>query len=805
MKIVVFSDGTGNSSAKLFRTNVWRLYEALDLCDNSKQVAFYDNGVGTASFVPLALLGGAFGFGLKRNVRDIYRFICRNAAKPGEHQIYTFGFSRGAFTIRVLLGLIERQGLVPYHGDDRELTRLATWAYREYRREALPGGRIVKTFRWIRDTALRFFEKRVRRGVAPYTSAHNRRDVRVAFAGLWDTVAAYGFPIVEMTRGWDRWVWPLNLPARELGQQVDKACHALALDDERQTFHPLLWNEKHEPTVWRRAPEGSHEIGTIADERVSQVWFSGMHSNVGGGYPDDGMAYEPLCWIAEQAADDGNGRGLLLKSGTLEEWKQRCSPSAPMSDSRSGVGAYYRYLPRLVSALAKDHEHEVEIDRPKIHASVLQRIKARIDGYAPIVLPHNYVVTDGKNIFELPARTLGPEYVVETSHQAEERFAHQEQVWDAVWYRRIAYFLTVGVTIATLALVLLPDSINARILPWAFPTVSGTIALLAGMLPAAAAPLFEHFVTYPSQLVAGGLAALLLMQFSSFVERRNSDSMRKIWAQQPPPAPSAFLRFARRVRKSDWYVRALDHLRYRIAPNVFGVLMLLLIVVGVAIVTIRVSFDVPMILGQVCKDVANPPTPTTETLRAPGVRPDESVPSDGRQPESGGDVRALRRASRGAMERPDGAGDDVERFQAGRVLAGGLGLLAHDSDPPAQGDGLVRAGGSCRRLRRSLLSDYELDDRDHAADRWSAVPVRQRRARDLPVHVLLLSQQQHLHRRGGSPSARLRDLSQTAAREMVHHEEGPVTHVRNHAHLDRVGGCARRPAPGSTTPAGARR
>ena len=140
MKIVVFSDGTGNSSAKLFRTNVWRLYEALDLCDNSKQVAFYDNGVGTASFVPLALLGGAFGFGLKRNVRDIYSFICRNAAKPGVHEIYAFGFSRGAFTIRVLLGLIRRQGLVPYENDDRDLVRRATWAYREYRREALPGG-----------------------------------------------------------------------------------------------------------------------------------------------------------------------------------------------------------------------------------------------------------------------------------------------------------------------------------------------------------------------------------------------------------------------------------------------------------------------------------------------------------------------------------------------------------------------------------------------------------------------------------------------------------------------------------------
>ncbi len=606
MKIVVFSDGTGNSSAKLFRTNVWRLYEALDLCDNTRQVAYYDNGVGTASFVPLALLGGAFGFGLKRNVRDIYTFICRNVAKPGTHQIYTFGFSRGAFTIRVLLGLIQRQGLVRYNGDDRELTRMATWAYREYRREALPGGRIVKTFRWIRDTILHIADR------TRYTSEHNRRDVRIAFIGLWDTVAAYGFPIVEMTRGWDRWVWPLSLPTRELVQQADKACHALALDDERQTFHPLLWNERHEKSVWRGAPQGTHEVGQIAKERVSQVWFSGMHSNVGGGYPDDGMAYEPLCWIAEQAADDSAGKGLLLKAGTLEEWKRKCSPSAPMSDSRSGVGAYYRYLPRLVHALAKDHIHGVDIRRPKIHVSVLRRIKSRIDGYAPIVLPPNYVVTDGEHIFDLPADELGSECVVETASQAEERYARQEQVWDAVWYRRIAYFMTVGVTLATLALALLPDSVNSRILPWAFPTVSGTIALLGGLLPGVAAPVLEHFETYPSQLVVGALAALLLMRFSSFVERRNGDSMRKIWTQQPPPEPSVFLRFARRVRKSGWYVKALDSLRYAIAPNVFGVSMLLLIVFSAAVVTIRLSFDAPMILGQVCKDATGPAAVTNE-------------------------------------------------------------------------------------------------------------------------------------------------------------------------------------------------
>ena len=76
-KIILLSDGTGNSSATIWRTNVWRVFESIDLFGDN-QVAFYDDGVGTASFTPLAILGGAFGYGLKRNVIDIYKFACRN-------------------------------------------------------------------------------------------------------------------------------------------------------------------------------------------------------------------------------------------------------------------------------------------------------------------------------------------------------------------------------------------------------------------------------------------------------------------------------------------------------------------------------------------------------------------------------------------------------------------------------------------------------------------------------------------------------------------------------------------------------
>ena len=129
--IVLLSDGTGNSSAKLMKTNVWRLYEALDLT-TGEQIACYDNGVGTSSFKPLAILGGGLGWGLKRNVRHLYTFACTHY-KPGD-QLSGFGFSRGAFTMRVLMGMIASQGLIT-GARGHELDRLAKWAYREYPQE----------------------------------------------------------------------------------------------------------------------------------------------------------------------------------------------------------------------------------------------------------------------------------------------------------------------------------------------------------------------------------------------------------------------------------------------------------------------------------------------------------------------------------------------------------------------------------------------------------------------------------------------------------------------------------------------
>src|SRR3954453_68965 len=88
-RIILLSDGTGNAASRVWRTNVWRIFESLDLT-GSEQVAIYDDGVGTSSFKPLALLAGAFGWGLKRNVLDLYKFACRNC-ESDEDEIFGFG------------------------------------------------------------------------------------------------------------------------------------------------------------------------------------------------------------------------------------------------------------------------------------------------------------------------------------------------------------------------------------------------------------------------------------------------------------------------------------------------------------------------------------------------------------------------------------------------------------------------------------------------------------------------------------------------------------------------------------------
>ena len=153
--IVLLSEGTGNSAAKFNHTNVWRTYEALDLSDPAKQIAYYDDGVGTSTFRPLALLGGAFGIGISRNVRELYVFLCRHY-EVGD-RIYGFGFSRGAFSMRLLVGFVAFSGILKkteYSGED-DLWKKVTWLYRIYRKNHSKQGDdpvFARIIRAIRDS-----------------------------------------------------------------------------------------------------------------------------------------------------------------------------------------------------------------------------------------------------------------------------------------------------------------------------------------------------------------------------------------------------------------------------------------------------------------------------------------------------------------------------------------------------------------------------------------------------------------------------------------------------------------------------
>src|SRR4029077_13420912 len=189
-----------------------------------------------------------------------------------------------------------------------------------------------------------------------------------------------------MTRGVSRYLWPLELPDRQLNPLVPKACHALSLDDERTTFHPLLWDESLEPV-----PTGTR---TTDSERITQVWFAGVHSNVGGGYPDDSLAHVSLTWILSEARQ----RGLPLKAAPVagadasRRVESTQDKDGRIYDSRNGLSGYYRYGPRSVAALSNskysdDKRDGVKMETPKIHQSVSARIAVDAHLYAPVALP----------------------------------------------------------------------------------------------------------------------------------------------------------------------------------------------------------------------------------------------------------------------------------------------------------------------------------------------------------------------------------------------------------------------------------
>lgn len=622
--IILLADGTGNTSGALFTTNVWRLYQALELSDPNEQVAYYHDGVGTSSFKPLALLGGVFGYGLKRNVIDLYSFLCRNYV-PGD-RVFGFGFSRGSFTIRVLMGLITRFGVVPYKEDERELYRQAREAHHVYRENCfVPSFSLFVTpYRYVR----RLFASR-RPDFIEVEQIH--------FLGLWDTVAAYGGPIEEITTGIDKFIWPFSLPDRYLSAKVRRACHALALDDERQSFWPMLWDDNYvtrvmvhgngsRSTVKQPIDQGwdppAEDLPAIDRQRLSQVWFAGMHSDVGGGYPQNGLSYVTLNWMIDRA----EVCGLRLDARERTRLVARANEFDKLNDSRHGLAGYYRYKPRKLETIyAADSEKETfrrdlahmvsavrapqaaapaAVPSPVIHESVLQRMSIGDERYAPIVIPENFRVATAGGDIEDPSKSAA---------QLSRRASLQEAAWDIAWKRRIVYFLTL---FATVFLALLP-LINAR-----WPGLGETspaeilipvVSAVGSALPGFASFWLDAFKQAPERLFIGAVLVGFLLWLGGNYQRAIFDTNRKVWMPFLRNHPDDGRRYDSRIRRlrTNIYYRGVFYALNRwILPVICAAIIYAMLIYALFVIGSRILFPAGAMFGQICRDSASPPEAT---------------------------------------------------------------------------------------------------------------------------------------------------------------------------------------------------
>ena len=303
-KLVVCCDGTWNTPRT--ETNIYRTYHFLRdrmgappevtqnngvttcggrAADGSEVVLFYDQGVGTDWFSRLA--GGAVGVGLSDNVRDAYHFLGQNFVSGSE--IYVFGFSRGAYTARSLCGFIKAAGLL-----DRPSVKDVWRAYMDLYATA---PRIVAgPSDWSVDRLRAWFVQKGgdavgRLGGDDVASLPRHSGVKIRFIGVYDTVGALGVPLAKATK--------LNEPIvgfhdTTLSDLVEHAVQALAVDEKRGPYMPSLWTQ-------------AVDAALLAGQSVLQVWFPGVHSDIGGGYHDKGIGNITWDFMMRQAARRGLG------------------------------------------------------------------------------------------------------------------------------------------------------------------------------------------------------------------------------------------------------------------------------------------------------------------------------------------------------------------------------------------------------------------------------------------------------------------------------------------------------------------
>jgi uncharacterized protein (DUF2235 family) len=302
-KIVVCCDGTWNTPRN--ETNVFRTYRFLReqlgnpaaatrmtgvttcqgrAASGDEVVLYYDQGVGTDWFS--RIVGGAAGVGLSENVREAYHFLGHTFARDTE--IYVFGFSRGAYTARSLCGFIKSAGLLD-HPSATDVWRAYMDCY-----ATAPASR-ARQAGWSADRVRSWVVEKVGDAVgrlgADVATLPRHGGVKIRFIGVYDTVGALGVPLAD-ARVNDPLV---GFHDTTLGDIVENAVQALAVDEKRGPYVPTLWTQ-------------ATNAAALAGQRVLQVWFPGVHSDVGGGYADKGIGNITWDFMMRQAAD----RGLVI-------------------------------------------------------------------------------------------------------------------------------------------------------------------------------------------------------------------------------------------------------------------------------------------------------------------------------------------------------------------------------------------------------------------------------------------------------------------------------------------------------------
>jgi hypothetical protein len=339
-RLVICCDGTWNWPESRHETNVVRLVRALKpvACDGIPQIAHYHEGVGTGNFLDRAL-GGGTGIGLTASVKACYGFLADNYREHDE--IFLFGFSRGAYVVRSLAGFIGTVGMLRKHEMAR-FSEVWDWYWQDRQKRD-------------RHTLSRLVPDRI-------------PDVYIDGIGVWDTVGALGIPGSNLCAS------AFAFLETELGPRVRHAFQALAIDEQRGNFQGAVWvpylpnrRVRGETAVAVRAPESTPANAT--PQVLGQMWFPGVHSNIGGGYTEHGLSDASYVWMLSQLQGllDFDERSIV---GALDPKKSESYSIGELVDSRT---LFWKLLwcpvPRPVGIIS---------DTEEVHASAWDRSDTKL-------------------------------------------------------------------------------------------------------------------------------------------------------------------------------------------------------------------------------------------------------------------------------------------------------------------------------------------------------------------------------------------------------------------------------------------